>query len=36
MACLHNETYEEENEENINIGVDENEGDDGRPVIEYD
>jgi hypothetical protein len=36
MPAQFNETYEEENEENINIGVDENEGDDGRPVIEYD
>jgi hypothetical protein len=36
MAAQFDETDEEENEENINMGVDENEEDDGRPMIEYD
>jgi hypothetical protein len=36
MPTPFDETDEEENEENINMGVDENEEDDGRPVIEYD
>jgi hypothetical protein len=31
-----NDTDEEENEENINMGVDENEEDEGRSVTEYD
>jgi hypothetical protein len=36
MPVQFDETDEEENEENINMGVDENEEDDDRPVIEYD
>jgi hypothetical protein len=36
MPAQFDETKEEENEENINMGVDENEEDDGRPVIQYD
>jgi hypothetical protein len=36
MPAQFDETNEEENEENINMGVDENEEDDGRPVIQYD
>jgi hypothetical protein len=36
MPTQFDETNKEENEENINMGVDENEEGDGRPVIEYD
>jgi hypothetical protein len=36
MPVQIDKTDEEENEENINMRVDENEEDDGRPVIEYD
>jgi hypothetical protein len=36
MSAQFDKTDDEENEENINMGVDENEEDDGRPMIEYD
>jgi hypothetical protein len=36
MPAQFDETDEEENEENINMGVDEIEEDEGRPMIEYD
>jgi hypothetical protein len=36
MPAQFDETDEEESEENINMGVDQNEEDEGRSVIEYD